>query len=109
MSILVGFLLLASSIQATQAIALPAQPSSTPDPWSSIRFMAGEWEGESEGEPGKGTVKRTYRFVLNEKFLNEENVSTYPAQPKNPKGEVHRAAAWCSASSIRRASSTSSP
>ncbi len=36
--------------------------------------------GESDGEPGKGTVKRTYRFVLSNKFLNEENVSTYPVR-----------------------------
>lgn len=64
-------------------------PSATPDPWASIRVMEGEWEGESEGEPGKGTVQRVYTFVLNKKFLNETNVSTYPPQPKNPKGEVH--------------------
>jgi hypothetical protein len=51
--------------------------------------MAGAWEGTSEGEPGKGTARRTYRFVLNDRFLNEQNVSTYPPQPKNPKGEVH--------------------
>ncbi len=42
-----------------------------------------------EGEPGKGSVKRSYRFVLGEKFLHERNVSTYPPQPKNEKGEVH--------------------
>jgi hypothetical protein len=34
-------------------------------------------------------VKRTYRFVLGNKFLHEQNVSTYPPQPKNPKGETH--------------------
>jgi hypothetical protein len=51
--------------------------------------MEGDWVGESEGEPGKGTVKRVYTFVLDKKFLNETNVSTYPPQPKNPKGEVH--------------------
>lgn len=51
--------------------------------------MVGEWAGESDGQPGKGTVKRTYRFVLGDKFLHEKNVSTYPPQPKNEKGEVH--------------------
>jgi hypothetical protein len=59
------------------------------DPWRSVRFMVGEWEGESEGEPGNGSIKRSYRFVLKDRFLEEHNVSTYPAQPKNPKGEVH--------------------
>ena len=69
-----------------QAAPVPATPV---DPWSAVRFLVGEWTGESEGEPGKGTVKRTYRFVLGNKFLHEQNVSTYPPQPKNEKGEVH--------------------
>lgn len=84
------------SIQISAALVLlfaqppvPA-PRATPDPWAPIRVIEGEWEGESEGEPGKGTVKRVYTFVLNKKFLNETNVSTYPPQPKNPKGEVHQ-------------------
>ena len=70
--------------------ASPAAPPSPPQsPWSAVQFMVGEWTGESEGQPGKGTVKRTYRFVLGDKFLHEQNVSTYPPQPKNEKGEVH--------------------
>ncbi len=69
----------------------PHPPLSTapPDPWSAVRFMEGEWAGESDGQPGKGTVKRSYRFVLGKKFLHEQNVSTYAPQPRNEKGEVH--------------------
>ena len=59
------------------------------NPWQAVQFMVGEWEGESEGQPGKGTVRRRYRFVLGDTFLHEQNVSTYPPQPKNEKGEVH--------------------
>lgn len=67
-----------------------AQPAQTKDdPWRPVQFLAGEWEGVSEGQPGNGTVKRSYRFVLGKKFLHEQNVSTYPPQPKNEKGEVH--------------------
>lgn len=84
MSLFIGVLL---GLVAAQAPS-PA-PTETSDPWAPIRVMEGEWEGESEGEPGKGTVKRVYTFVLNKKFLNETNVSTYPPQLKNPKGEVH--------------------
>jgi hypothetical protein len=72
-----------------QASPSATQPVAPADPWSRIRFMVGEWQGESEGQPGKGTVKRTYAFVLHDRFLYEENVSTYPPQPKNEKGEVH--------------------
>jgi len=32
---------------------------------------------------------REYRFVLNDRYLEVRNRSTYPAQPRNPKGEVH--------------------
>lgn len=60
-----------------------------PDPWSAVRFMVGEWAGESDGQPGTGTVERSYRFVLGDRFLREQNVSRYPPQPKNEKGEVH--------------------
>ncbi len=85
MSLLIGLILGFITAQAPSP-----SPTATPDPWAPIRIMEGEWEGESEGEPGKGTVKRSYSFVLNRKFLNETNVSTYPPQSKNPKGEVHR-------------------
>jgi hypothetical protein len=61
----------------------------TPDPWQSIRFLEGTWQGVSEGEPGKGTVARSYTFVLENRFIHERNVSTYPPQPANPSGEVH--------------------
>ncbi len=75
------------------AVLLQASPSTrsagAQDPWAPLRVLVGEWTGESDGEPGKGTVKRTYGFVLGDRFLHERNVSTYPPQPKNPKGEVH--------------------
>jgi hypothetical protein len=65
-------------------------PTQAPlDPWSPVRFLVGEWAGESEGQPGNGTATRSYRFVLGDKFLHEQSVSTYPAQPRNEKGEVH--------------------
>jgi hypothetical protein len=83
--------------------ASPAAPPTAPaDPWSAIRFMAGEWTGESEGQPGKGTVKRSYAFVLRDKFLYEQNVSTYPPQPKNEKGEVHEHRSYFSYDRARR-------
>jgi hypothetical protein len=80
-----------------------AQAPVKDDPWSPVRFLVGEWTGESTGEPGQGTVKRTYRFVLGDKFLHEQNVSTYPPQPKNPKGEVHEHWAFFSYDRARKA------
>ena len=93
-ALVVGLLL-----QASPSTSQPAAPA---DPWARIRFMVGEWQGESEGQPGRGTVKRTYAFVLHDRFLYEENVSTYPPQPKNEKGEVHEYRSYFSYDRARR-------
>lgn len=95
MSALTPWFVILASVQVPQS-------SPTPDPWASIRFMAGDWDGASDGEPGKGRVKRSYRFVLNDKFLHEQNVSTYPPQPKNEKGEVHHHESFFSYDRARR-------
>lgn len=68
--------------------ASPVRPQSV-DQWQPIRFLAGAWKGTSEGEPGKGTVERSYAFVLKDRFVQEKNISTYPPQPANTSGEVH--------------------
>src|SRR5215471_19766693 len=57
--------------------------------WEPVRFLAGVWDGDVSGQPGNGQCAREYRFVLNARYLEVRNKSTYPAQPKNPKGEVH--------------------
>jgi hypothetical protein len=65
----------------------PAPPAS--DPFAPVAFLVGRWQGTSEGEPGKGTVRREYSRVLNSRFIRVQNRSEYPPQEKNPKGEVH--------------------
>jgi hypothetical protein len=71
------------------AFGAQAQPQPPASPWAAIQFLVGEWQGESEGRPGKGTVKRSYSFVLGDNFLHERNVSSYPPQPRNESGEIH--------------------
>jgi hypothetical protein len=69
-----------------------ARQDATPkkeDAWKSVRFLVGTWDGVAEGEAGRGIVKRSYEFVMKRRFLHERNISTYPPQEKNPKGEVH--------------------
>ncbi len=71
--------------------ALAAEPAPTPstDPWARVRFLEGEWVGVAQGEPGVGTVHRSYQFILGHRFLQERNVSAYsPKDPKTP-GELH--------------------
>lgn len=82
-----GLVLLLVGVGAGSTSA--AGKGSDESPFAPIQFLVGDWQGTSEGQPGKGTVERTYRLVLGDKFLHERNVSTYPPQPKNEKGEVH--------------------
>ncbi len=70
--------------------ALAAQTAPAPDVWEPVRFLAGSWEGDVSGQPGSGKCLREYRFVMNNRYLEVRNRSTYPAQPANPKGEVHQ-------------------
>jgi hypothetical protein len=60
-----------------------------PDRFAAVRFLVGTWQGEQAGKPGRGTAERTYAFVLNDRFLQETNTSTYPPQDNNKAGEVH--------------------
>jgi hypothetical protein len=65
-----------------------ATPSPPADPFASLRSFEGEWQGTSEGQPGSGTVRRSYAFVLAGRYLHERNTSTYPPREGKP-GEVH--------------------
>ena len=65
------------------------QGASTPDRFAALRFLAGTWRGDQAGQPGRGTAERTYQFILDDRFLQETNTSTYPPQEKNTNGEVH--------------------
>jgi hypothetical protein len=60
-----------------------------PDRFAPLRFLAGTWRGDQAGQPGRGTAERTYEFILDGRFLQEANTSTYPPQEKNKNGEVH--------------------
>jgi hypothetical protein len=77
-------------------------PSATPDPLAPVRFLLGSWEGSSSGKPGNSTVRREYRFVLRDRFIEERHTSTYPPQEKNPKGEVHEHLSYFSYDRVRK-------
>lgn len=66
-----------------------ANAADATDPWASLARFVGEWQGGASGQAGNGTVVRRYTRVMGGRFIQEANTSTYPAQEKNPKGEVH--------------------
>lgn len=57
--------------------------------WMPFKKFIGKWEGTSEGQPGKGKYERSYEFILNNKYIEVKNKSTYPPSKENPTGEVH--------------------
>src|SRR5882724_677174 len=67
-----------------------AQTPTRSDPWAPLRALVGTWEGTGNGQPGQSKVQREYRFVLNDKYIQVQNKSTYDPQPKNPKGKFIR-------------------
>ena len=87
MGILRVAILLLIAFLAVQADAQP--DASRADRFAALRFLAGTWRGDQAGQPGRGTAERTYEFILNDRFLQETNTSTYPPQEKNKSGEVH--------------------
>ena len=54
-----------------------------------IAPFVGTWKGTSDGQPGRGTVERTYERALGNRFVRVRNRNVYPPQEKNPKGETH--------------------
>lgn len=82
-------LLFCFALAATSAAAATAPASPGVDPWASVRFLEGNWTGVATGEPGTGTVQRSYQFIVGDRFLHERNVSSYAAKKPNAPGETH--------------------
>jgi len=57
--------------------------------WLPLKTFVGSWQGKGSGEPGTADYARTYQFVLNKKFIEIRNKSTWQPTNKNPRGEVH--------------------
>ncbi|HLA69866.1 MAG TPA: heme-binding beta-barrel domain-containing protein [Steroidobacteraceae bacterium] len=70
-------------------VAAGAADEAPADRWQPVRFMLGSWQGEASGEPGKGTVERSYEFVLGGKFIEEHNTSSYAATAPDRTPEIH--------------------
>lgn len=87
-------------------VVTQAQSGPTAAPADRLALLApvlGTWAGQTEGEPGSGTVEREYTRILGGRFIEVRNVSTYPPQAKNPKGERHEDRGIFSYDGARRA------
>jgi hypothetical protein len=75
-------------------LALPTTVVSTaqtpvPEPWAPFEYFVGSWTGDESASFGSGRGERTYRFVLQGRYLLSQNVSRFPPQASRPKGETH--------------------
>ena len=62
------------------------------DPSSALQglmWLAGDWRGIGEGEPGTSASERHVEPFLG-RFLRMDGSSAYPRQERNPRGEIHR-------------------
>jgi THAP4-like, heme-binding beta-barrel domain len=101
MAATVGWLCVACLSVADVRVTV-AQPTAPPDQFEPIAFLVGRWEGTTEGQPGKGAVRREYERVLNGRFIRVRNRSEYAAQEKNPKGEIHEDEGYFSVDRARK-------
>ncbi len=65
------------------------QSAANEDPFATVRFFVGHWQGTGVGEPGNSTVEREYQFILGGRFLQAKNVSRWAPRNNAPKGETH--------------------
>jgi hypothetical protein len=80
-----------------------AQPARSDSAWTPMLYFIGEWTGTSKGEPGAGVYERSYRRVLDNRFIEVRNKSTYPPSPQNRnRGEVHEDVGYVSYDRIRK-------
>ena len=81
--------LIATTLLLFASVGISQKPPSR-ETWEPVKYLIGSWEGTGSGQPGISKIQREYRLVLNDKFIQVQNKSTYDPQPKNPKGEVHQ-------------------
>jgi hypothetical protein len=70
----------------TLLLAMPLLAQATPqvDPFTPLRFLVGEWQGEGAGQPGQAKGKADYRFELDGKVLVRRNQADLPAGNGRP-------------------------
>lgn len=59
-------------------------------PWGPLNALVGSWIGHETGKAGIGKGARTYRMILDDRYVFAENLSRFEPQEKNPQGETHR-------------------
>jgi hypothetical protein len=70
--------------------------------WRLFQPFIGSWSGTGDGHDGTGTYERSYQFVLNKKYIEVRNKTTYASTKENPKGYVHEDVGYISYDKARK-------
>src|SRR5205823_6752751 len=62
----------------------PLLAASDHDPWSSCRFLMGQWAGEGSGQPGQGKGEFSFAPELEGKVLVRRNLNQIETGPGRP-------------------------
>lgn len=65
---------------------LPLIASAQADVWAPLRPLEGQWEGSSEGQPGKGRSTRSYTFEMRGRYLVGRTVGVYEKETHEDRG-----------------------
>ena len=79
----------ASMLLGLATLSVHAQAPAKVDPLATLSRFVGSWSGTASGQPGDGTVARTYGSSLQGRYLQESNVSRYPSRDVSKPDEVH--------------------
>ncbi len=66
-----------------------AQEKEEPNLWEPFDFFIGSWIGDETGKAGIGKGERTYKYIMDNKYIYFKNISRFEPQEKNPNGETH--------------------
>ena len=58
------------------------------DIWTDFRSFAGKWSGTQTGVWGDGAGIRTFRFFIDDSFLEQRTALRFAPQPANPDGDT---------------------
>lgn len=71
-----------AALLAIACVALAAQQPT--DVFAPVRFLAGAWDAEGGGQPGRNTGEASFRFELDGKAMVRRSVTRFPAQEGRP-------------------------
>jgi hypothetical protein len=66
--------------------------------WEPLRILVGSWTGTGRGQPGESIVKREYRWVLNDRFIEVRS----PSVPMSSSSDSRSPSRTAHSFSIRR-------